>query len=167
MQGGAPEANTLFLLRKLGVVRVAWICNKRITAKEREMTDRKFTPPTEFPAEYVTTDGCKAVVLGKRPGDVAPYVGYLVIKENEDVRFPIDTWGACGSYFEGAEDRSDLHDLPKKQVRWANDYHGFNGWSGWFETREEADDSAARHRIAVIRREWIEGQLPQYFVEEV
>jgi len=75
------------------------------------MTDRKFTPPTEFPAEYVTGDG-------------------------------------------------------RKVVHWANDYHHGSG-GFWYHSRREADKNADFTRIAVIRREWVEGQPPQYFTEEV
>ena len=57
-------------------------------------------------------------------------------------------------------------DTPQKQVRWANDYGaGCGVW--WYRTRTDADALAADYRIAVIRREWVEGQLPQYFTEEV
>ena len=123
------------------------------------MTDRKFTPPTEFPAEYVTGDGRKAVILGTMPCDLYPYLGYIV---HED--------GSCGAFDwrkdGAAKSLSDLHDLPKKQVRWMNDYGRFPG-DLWCKTREEADEAAGRERIAVIRREWVEGQSPQYFVEEV
>jgi hypothetical protein len=52
---------------------------------------------------------------------------------------------------------------PKKQVHWANDY-GYS-FQNWWSTREDADDNAGSARIAVIRREWVEGQLPQYFTE--
>jgi len=40
------------------------------------MTDRKFTAPTEFPAEYVTGDGCKAVLMAQTPDDTYPYIGW-------------------------------------------------------------------------------------------
>ena len=56
---------------------------------------------------------------------------------------------------------------PQKQVHWANDYGGNLRHSSWYSTREKADIGAAGSRIAVIRREWVEGQLPQYFTEEV
>ena len=127
------------------------------------MTDRNFTPPTEFPARYVTSDGHEAVVLGKRPGDVSPYVGYIYYESRS---FPVATWRSDGSYLNTGENRLDLHDLPKKQVRWANDYGRFPG-DLWCKTRREADEAAGRERIAVIRREWVEGQPPQYFAEDV
>jgi hypothetical protein len=53
----------------------------------------------------------------------------------------------------------------RKNMQWANDYGDFPGH--WNESREDADDKAGPSRIAVIRREWVEGQLPQYFAEEV
>jgi len=58
-------------------------------------------------------------------------------------------------------------DAPQKQVRWSNDY-GINCvGTTWYSSRERADEGSAGGRIAVIRREWVEGQLPQYFTEGV
>jgi hypothetical protein len=131
-----------------------WIC---------EMTDRKFTPPTEFPAEYVTSDGLKAVILGPVPDDKYPLAGYLLSKCGE---VSLRSWTADGMSFHCMESVSDLHDIPEKQVHWANDYGGFFGCD-WFDIRNTADVFAGRDRIAVIRREWVEGQPPQYFTEEV
>jgi len=125
------------------------------------MTDRKLTPPTEFPAEYVTRDGVKAVILGRRPGIASPYVGHVYARDT----CPVVTWHLDGSYLFTGENRFDLHDLPKKQVLWANDYD--QDTAAWQDSREEADEFAGKDRIAVIRREWIEGQSPQYFTEEV
>jgi len=67
--------------------------------------------------------------------------------------------------YEGGVNQLDLHDLPKKQVHWANNYGDAQG--SWCDSREEADNITTPDRIAVIRREWVEGQPPQYFVEEV
>jgi len=62
---------------------------------------------------------------------------------------------------------SDQTELPKKQVHWTNDYAD-EIWSIWYDSRRHADRAADEpFRIAVIRREWVEGQLPQYFTEEV
>jgi len=62
---------------------------------------------------------------------------------------------------------TDQTELPKKQVHWANDYADA-AWSIWYDSRRHADMGADEpFRIAVIRREWVEGQLPQYFTEEV
>jgi hypothetical protein len=57
-------------------------------------------------------------------------------------------------------------DAPNKWMHWANDY-GFIPGEDWYRTRKKADNCAADGRIAVIRREWVAGQLPQYFTEEV
>ena len=57
-------------------------------------------------------------------------------------------------------------DTPKKQVQWANDYEEHPG-SSWYGTRKDADGYAVEGRIAVIRREWVPGQPPQYFTEGV
>jgi hypothetical protein len=58
-------------------------------------------------------------------------------------------------------------DTPTKKVHWANDY----GYivAGWHETRDKADrhNFQYKERKSVIRREWVEGQLPQYFTEGV
>lgn len=126
------------------------------------MTDRKFSPPTEFPAEYVTSDGRKAVILGRMPNDACPYIGYVIMACGAREH----CWNEEGLWDYGLGHDFDLHDLPKKQVRWMNDYGRFPG-DLWCKTREEADEAAGRERIAVIRREWVEGQPPQYFVEEV
>ena len=57
-------------------------------------------------------------------------------------------------------------DAPQKQVHWANDY-GYSRFTCWHDTRAEVDDADPGLRIAVVRREWIPGQLPQYSTEEV
>lgn len=56
---------------------------------------------------------------------------------------------------------------PKKQAHWANDYGSRWVITAWWDTRVAADVAASQDRIAVIRREWVEGQLPQYFTAEV
>jgi hypothetical protein len=55
---------------------------------------------------------------------------------------------------------------PQRQVHWANDYYGIS-FGHWWSTREIADGNAGNGRIAVIRREWVPGQPPQYFTEGV
>jgi hypothetical protein len=127
------------------------------------MTKRKFTPPTTFPTEYITRDGRKVVILGIMPNETFPFVGYAV----GDLAWGA-SWTAVGADYEDERTSNlDLFDLPKKQVHWANDY-GDNVFGGyWYRTRTDADALAADYRIAVIRREWVEGQLPQYFTEEV
>jgi hypothetical protein len=57
-------------------------------------------------------------------------------------------------------------DASKKQVHWANDYKWLTEPT-WWRARSQADNYADEDRVAVIRREWVEGQLPQYFTEGV
>ena len=54
---------------------------------------------------------------------------------------------------------------PVKQVHWCNDYaYEPSGWR--YPSREEADSAAYSHRIAVIRREIVDGVI-SYFKEDV
>ena len=131
------------------------------------MTERKFTPPTTFPADYVTRDGNKAVIVGPMPNDNYPYLGYVMEGE---VAYE-NSWTSHGKAYEWSDDiiHEDLFDIvpePQNQVRWANDYEENPGYF-WVGCRKDADLSARDDRIAVIRREWVEGQPPQYFTEEV
>lgn len=120
------------------------------------MTERKFTPPTSFPAEYVRGNGKKITLIAKGVGEF-PYVG-----QDESEKWLIFAEDGR-NYIHGLY---DLHDLPKTTVAWANDYGHVRGIM-WFNTREGVDVSAEGDRIAVIRREWTEGELPKYFAEEV
>ncbi len=123
------------------------------------MTKRKFTPPTTFPAEYVNGYGNKITLLARGKGQY-PLTG-------QDCNGDWHTYAEDGSFYaDGSKSKDDLHDIPKKQVHWANDYEGCPGLC-WEKSREDADNSAPKRRLAVIRREWVEGELPEYFVEEV
>jgi hypothetical protein len=126
------------------------------------MTDRKFTPPTTFPAEYVTIDGKKAVIVGETPDENYPYVGWY-----ERAGITVNsTWMKHGAFYKADPSDCDLHNTAKKHVHWANDYGDVLG--DWHETREDADKvSGYSPRIAVIRRECVPGQPPQYFMESV
>lgn len=121
------------------------------------MTERKFTPPTEFPAEYAMNDvdGTRVTLIGEGVGEF-PYVG-----QDEDGYWRIfrrdGRNSTCAQY--------GLYDLPKTNVQWANDYEEIFGCT-WHDSREEADANAMWDCIAVIRREWTEGQPPEYFTEE-
>ena len=77
------------------------------------MTDRKFTPPTEFPAEYVTSDGRKAVLLGIMPDPYFPLIGYVA---DSDGQCSPDSWDETGSFGDYNEHINDLHDIPKEEV---------------------------------------------------
>jgi hypothetical protein len=127
------------------------------------MTDRKFTPPTTFPAEYVNRDGRKAVILGETPDKDHPYVGWYDHRAGIAVN---SIWTKDGAFYMADPSDCDLHDTPKKQVHWANDYGDFPGH--WNDSRENADaHTGPADRIAVIRREWVDGLSPQYFMEQL
>ena len=101
------------------------------------MRNRKFTPPTEFPAdgsgiEYA--NGC--VVLGRRKaggGFESSYVGYL--KRN----YGLTQWYDNGLSL--APGGTSLEDLPKVRVRYRNVFEFGSG--GWWDAR----DSAVIHMI--------------------
>ena len=79
------------------------------------MTERKFTPPTSFPAEYVNGFGDQITLLARGIG-LHPYIG-------QDGNGDWSSYGEDGSFYaDGSNSQDDLHDLPKKQVHWANDY---------------------------------------------
>ena len=67
------------------------------------MTERKFTPPTEFPAEYVDRNGNKAVILGRGPRKKLPFIGY-------DANGYAATWTELGNYYDEWQSVGDLHD---------------------------------------------------------
>ena len=67
------------------------------------MTKRKFTKPTEFPAEYVDRDGNKAVILGRAPNEVFPFIGY-------DADGCARDWTKKGKYLTEGKSTFDLHD---------------------------------------------------------
>jgi hypothetical protein len=131
------------------------------------MTERKFTPPTTFPAEYVTRDGKKAVIVARTPDERHPLIGWVEGKKDNSFNC---FWADNGGFHkDGREIARDLFDIvlePQKHVHWKNDY-GICGVGFWHDTREKADKCASDNRIAVIRREWVAGQPPQYFTEEV
>ena len=71
------------------------------------MTERKFTPPTEFPAEYVDGRGGKVTILGRSNSKAQPLVGF-----DED--------GCAHNYIESGAlypygvDIFNLRDIPKR-----------------------------------------------------
>lgn len=133
------------------------------------MTERKFTPPTEFPAEYVDGRGNKAVIMGRGPNKVFPFIGYEV---DGDADGDVATWTELGDCYEGVRSRYDLHDIPKRITTWHNVYG--NWVSSTYFTRSHADEHydvckefSPRPRLCVYRIERDEdGGNPEIFVEK-
>lgn len=72
------------------------------------MTKRKFTPPTEFPAEYVDGHGSKVVILGRSKSSYRPLVGF-------DVDGYACNYAENGAYYPDYDNAiQDLHDTPKR-----------------------------------------------------
>ena len=122
------------------------------------MTERKFTPPTEFPAEYVDGDGGKVVIYGRGHGE-HPLIGQAGIDYGEAMQYTED--GLClGS------PSCHLHDTPKRISTWHNVYGRWFGhhWS----SRRHADEAKSEDRRCVYRIERDEdGGNPEIFVEKV
>ena len=128
------------------------------------MTDRKFTPPTEFPAEYVDGNGNKAVILGRGPNKLFPFIGHNAAGH---ARF----WTAKGvdptDYMYAG---NDLHDIPKRITTWHNVYANWVGPQ--CSNRSDADETdrelGIMNRLCVYRIERDEdGGNHEMFKEEV
>ncbi len=123
------------------------------------MTKRKFTPPTEFPAEYVDGNGDKAVILGRAPNELFPFIGHYF-------EGYAGSWTEEGRCFIETKSPHDLHDTPKRITTWHNVH--VKKVFGSYESREEADVWASEPRLCVYRIEHDEdGGNPKIFVEEV
>ena len=125
------------------------------------MDDRKFTPPTEFPAEYVDSNGDKAVILGRGPHKVFPFIGHNAAGY---ARY----WTEKGTFSSLGINGFDLHDIPKRITTWHNVYYNWIGPQ--HSTRSEADREvlSAGKRLCVYRIERDgDGGNPEIFVEEV
>ena len=135
------------------------------------MTKRKFTPPTEFPTEYTTKQGRRAVILGRAPVGNYPLIGYVLHTEGEpswpDCSTP-EGWTEDGQHRTDWQSSDDLHDIPKRLTTWHNVYEDWVG--AWRSTRREADGQCNRkqERLCVYRIERNEdGSNPEIFVKEV
>ena len=123
------------------------------------MTKRKFTPPTEFPAEYVDGFGTKAVILGRGPNKSSPFIGY-------DADGYASSWTERGDYYDDEQSQYDLHDIPKRITTWHNVYGDWLGLQ--YFSRSDADKAAGGGRLCVYRFERDEdGGNFEVFREEV
>ena len=123
------------------------------------MTDRKFTPPTEFPAEYVDGYGNKVVILGRSNHKGYPLIGF------DHTGCP-RSWSEYGTITRGLSSTEDLHDIPKRIATWHNVYA--NQLSRSIYNRAEVDSYCGQGRLCVYRIERDEdGGNPEIFVEEV
>jgi len=124
------------------------------------MDDRKFTPPTEFPAEYVDGRGNRAVILGRSHHEVYPLIGFT-----HDGN--VESWTEDGTTIpERPHPQQDLHDMPKRITTWHNVY---DGWISPPHSRRGDTDLGRnpRDRLCVyriLRNE--DGSNPEIFVEE-
>ena len=80
------------------------------------MTDRKFTPPTEFPATFMSGCDQECVVLGSGPD--GRFIGYSFSKESGSIG---RDWDAKGCYGPSGS-KLDLQDTPKVTSKWQNIY---------------------------------------------
>ena len=69
------------------------------------MTERKFTPPREFFAEYVDGNGDKVLLFKREPLEEFPLIGFNADGER--------SWTECGRMFLGSASPYDLHDIPE------------------------------------------------------
>ena len=65
--------------------------------------ERKFTPPTKFPAKYVDGYGTEIVIVAEGPNVNYPFIGY-----DEDGK--PDAWTRTGNSVTGIESGFGLHD---------------------------------------------------------
>ena len=72
------------------------------------MTERKFTPPTEFPAEYVTGRGKKVTLLARGKG-LYPLIG----QGDGPAGCEVYTYTEDGYFIDGQETHLDLIEKPK------------------------------------------------------
>ena len=77
------------------------------------MTNRKFTPPTEFPAEYVDGRGNRVVILGRSNHKGYPLIGF-------DHTGCARSWSEYGTVFRDLSSIADLHDIPIAELTGGN-----------------------------------------------
>ena len=112
------------------------------------MAKRKFTPPEDFPAEYVDSNGDKAVILGRGPHEVFPFIGHNAAGH---ARY----WTEEGTFSSLGINGFDLHDIPKRITTWHNVYYDWLGpqCSSRSDADKVADQAVGGGRLCVYRIE--------------
>ena len=136
------------------------------------MTDRKFTPPTEFPAEYFSRAGDKAVIVGEIPDDEFPYIGYtLGSKPGEAFA---QNWTRKGRVFEDdikGHRGDDIFDAPPKKP-WPHDDLAYTYADMEAAIKQALEAAANMIRDGIDDSEWynpvraIRALDPAQFIEE-
>ena len=103
------------------------------------MTERKFTPPTEFPTDYIDGIGRKVTIYVRGHGQ-QPLLGQY--SSGAMVSFDLD------GYYGITDEDYDLHDIPKRIMKWHNVYDS-GICSFGYSSREMADKYAEDHRVCV------------------
>lgn len=108
----------------------------------------KFTPPTKFPAEYVTGNGERVILLGITE-DQRELIGYR--PDNANIH---SSWKPNGNWLGGSMAENDLHDIPKRVKTYHNRYSF--GIIGNHESVSEANffcKGNTRTHVYVIERD--------------
>ena len=129
------------------------------------MSERKFTPPTSFPAEFVTERKHRARILSDQGEGNRPFVGEYL---NIGGEWAPHKWGADGmAWPRTSTSVLDLHDpVPTVATqRWLNIYP--SGLISSHESRSAADRLAGRERIAVQRIDWLSDGTIRTEMEDV
>jgi hypothetical protein len=100
-----------------------------------------FTPPETFPHECQTEFGERVVLYGRSLCENWDYIGEVLDQGT--------AWHLARF------DDADLRDTPKVTSTWRNEYDGHVG--EWHCSREDADGCSVEGRIAVLRRDTIDG----------
>jgi len=129
------------------------------------MSERKFTPPTEFPTDYIDGIGRKVTIYAMGHGQ-QPLLGQY--DNGAMVSFDLNGYyGISDEEYYGISDEDyALHDIPKRIVSWYNVYAG--GILLHHDCRDMADYMPSPNRLCVYRIECDEdGSNPELFVEDV
>lgn len=132
------------------------------------MAERKFTPPTSFPAECVTVGGDRVRILSDQGCGIRPLIGEVLDKSG---RWSLSQWSLEGRFYGGGEYYSGL-DLCKpeptvKHSHWINVYA--DGFSTLRDSRGHADRGATANppRTSVLRLDLMSDDTVRTEMEDV